>query len=209
MSDILDQINAVARTVDTKRIPAGEGRTIVLSRTYDAKISDVWDALTTTDRISRWLLPVEGDLRLGGTYQLKDNARGEILVCEPPHLLKATWIYGENVTDKDVSEVEVRLTAIDGSTELVLEHAAVIPDDMWEQYGPGAGGVGWDLALVALGWHLGGLEFDVETWESSADAKRAATRSSQAWGEVSIAAGEPADAVAKQVAGTTEFYTSG
>ncbi|WP_246446806.1 hypothetical protein [Micromonospora polyrhachis] len=28
--------------------------------------------------------PIEGDLRVGGTFQLKDNAGGEILRCEKP-----------------------------------------------------------------------------------------------------------------------------
>lgn len=210
MNDILDALNAVSRAVGSKTIPAGDGRAIVLQRTYDADIKDVWDAITSAERLSRWFLPVTGELRLGGTYQLKGNARGEVLECEPPQRLKVTWVYGEDVTEKDVSEVEVRLEAAgDDTTTLVLEHAGVIPEEMWQQYGPGAVGVGWDLGLLALGGHLRGEDFDTETWESGPEAKQAATRSAQAWGEASLTAGEPADEVAKQVAGTTEFYTSG
>jgi hypothetical protein len=106
-------------------------------------------------------------------------------------------VYGENTTDADISEVEVRLEPSGDRTTLVLDHAAVIPDEMWEQYGPGAAGVGWDPGPIALGWHLHGAEFDAETWENRPDARRAAARSVEA-------AGEPPDTVAKQVAGSME-----
>ncbi|MQA26613.1 MAG: polyketide cyclase, partial [Micromonosporaceae bacterium] len=87
MIDIVGQLNAIRREVGERRIPAGEGRAVRLRREYDAPIEDVWDAITNAERINRWFLPVSGDLRLGGTYQLKGNAGGEIRRCEPPRLL--------------------------------------------------------------------------------------------------------------------------
>lgn len=208
MNDILDAVNAVTRSVRTKTIPAGDGRAIILSRTYDAEVKDVWDALTSAERLARWFLPVEGDLRLGGSYQLPENARGEVLDCEPPHRFRITWVYGEEATEKDISEVEVRLEPVGDATKLVLEHSAVIPDEMWNQFGPGAAGVGWDNSLIALAWHLRGVDFDPKTWEATPEAREGSTRAAEAWGEASIAAGEPADKVAQQVAGTTAFYTA-
>ena len=59
-----------------------------LRRTYDAPIDDVWDALTTPERIGRWFLPISGDYRLGGRYQFEGNAGGEILACERPNRLQ-------------------------------------------------------------------------------------------------------------------------
>jgi hypothetical protein len=49
----------------------------------------------------------------------------------------------------------------------------------------------------------------MEAWESTPEGKQAAAHSAQAWGEASLAAGEPADQVDRQVAATTGFYTSG
>lgn len=96
MKDIIAELKAVHRETGHGRIRAGQGRTVMLRREYDAPVADVWDALTNADRIKRWFLPITGDLRPGGRYQLEGNAGGEILQCEPPHLLTVTWVYGEN-----------------------------------------------------------------------------------------------------------------
>src|SRR5947207_12183574 len=107
--DIASEIKAIHRTVGARDTPAGEARTAQLRRTYDASIEDVWDAITDPDRVSRWFLPVNGHLRPGGRYQLQGNAGGEILRCEPPRLLRVSWIFGEPDPD-GISEVEVRLS---------------------------------------------------------------------------------------------------
>ena len=70
MIDVTQQINAVRRTVGTRVLEAGQARTVTISRTYGAAIEDVWDACTNAERIPRWFLPVSGDLRLHGRYQL-------------------------------------------------------------------------------------------------------------------------------------------
>jgi uncharacterized protein YndB with AHSA1/START domain len=49
-------------------------RTAIARRTYQAGQGDLWEALTSADRIPRWFLPVTGDLRLGGRFQLTGNA---------------------------------------------------------------------------------------------------------------------------------------
>jgi len=126
MSEIIDQISQAHRAV---RAGSGGGnggtvtRTVVVRRAFPAPIEDVWDACTTAERIGRWLMPVSGDLRLGGKYQLEGNAGGEILSCEPPRLLRVTWVMGEG----PASEVEVRLAPGDGAeTVLELAHTAVV-----------------------------------------------------------------------------------
>jgi uncharacterized protein YndB with AHSA1/START domain len=210
MIDIVREIEAVQREVGSGRIAAGEGRSIRLRRTYDAAIDDVWDALTNPERITRWFLPISGDYRIGGQYQLEGNAGGEILACERPNRLRVTWAYGEIADPADVSEVELRLTpAGDESTTLELEHIAVVPDDRWDEYGPGAVGVGWDGGVLGLSLHLrGGSIADPMAWQLSDEGREFNTRSSEAWGAANAAAGADPAAVARSVANTTAFYTT-
>lgn len=209
MIDIVREIEAVQREVGAGRIAAGEGRAVTLRRTYAAPIAEVWDALTSPERIGRWFLPISGDYRVGGRYQFEGNAGGEIVACERPHRLRATWVYGEPQSERDISEVEVRLTpAGDDATVLELEHTAIVPDEFWDQYGPGAVGVGWEGGLLGLSLHLqGGTIDDPVAWQLSEEGRTYNTRSSEAWGEAHRAAGADEGDVARMVANTTTFYT--
>ena len=45
----------------------------------EAPVEEVWDALTDPDRIRRWMMPITGELKVGGSFQLEGNAGGEIL----------------------------------------------------------------------------------------------------------------------------------
>lgn len=206
MSDIVDQINQAHRQVGSRDVSGEEARTVLLRRAYDADIADVWDACTSAERIQRWFLPVTGELRLGGHYQLEGNAGGEILQCEAPRLLRVSWVMGEA---PGFSEVTVRLSEQDERTVLELEHAAVVPPGMWDQFGPGAVGVGWDLALLGFVRYLAG---DFVTPEQAAEfaesdeVRAGMIRSSEAWGEAYAASGAPQDVAAAAVAATTAFY---
>src|SRR2546427_1558764 len=147
---VLRLIGAVTRGISSREKDGRPARVLVATRTYDTSVEDLWDALTNPERIPRWFLPISGDLQLGGRYQLEGNANGEILQCEPPHHLGLTWgMHGQ------VSWVNVHLSEDPaGGTHLRLEHIAHVPDDLWDQFGPGAVGVGWDQALFGLDQHL-------------------------------------------------------
>ena len=208
MIDLVREIGAIQRTTGDRDTPAGNGKAVVLEREYDASIEEVWDALTTPERVSRWFLPISGDYRVGGRYQLEGNAGGEIVACERPSRFKVTWFYGEPATPADVSEVEVRLSAVTGErTRLELEHVADVPAEQWPQFGPGAVGVGWDGVVMGLGLHLaGGSIADPHAWMVSDEGRDFYRRSSAAWGEAYRAAGASDEAVALAVANTTQFY---
>ena len=207
--DIASEIKAIDRTVGSRDTGAGEARTAHLRRTYDASIEDVWDALTDPDRLRRWFVPVSGDFRLGGRYQVEGNAGGEILRCEPPRLLRLSWIFGEPDPD-GISEVEVRLSEdAGGGTVFELEHVATVDVQRWTEYGPGAVGVGWDLTLLGLGLHLGGGEIEQserEAWTRSAEARDFMTGSSQAWATAHEAAGATSAEAAAARDNTIRFY---
>src|SRR5437016_8338188 len=143
MIDVKHQISEVRREVGSKVLEAGEARVITVSQAYEGSLDDVWDACTNPERIARWFLPVSGDLRLRGRYQLQGNAGGTIERCDPPNSFAATWEYGG-----DVSWIEVRLTGEPGGgTRLQLQHTARVDDQRWAEFGPGAVGVGWDLGF--------------------------------------------------------------
>jgi len=210
MIDVVHQIEAIHREVGTGRIPAGEGHTVRLTRTYDAALEDVWDAVTNPDRISRWFLPVSGDIHVGGRFQLEGNAGGQILECEPPNRYRITWSAMDTGNPADVSEVEVRLAADGGGrTTLELAHTAVVPEEMWPVYGPGAVGVGWDGGLLGLALHLetGGSVDDPTAWAMSDEGRDFYTRSSEAWGAANVASGADPEIARQGVANTIAFYT--
>ena len=207
--DTAGEIKAVDRTVGTRDTPAGTARTVQLRRTYDAPIDDVWDAITDPDRLGRWFLPVSGDLRLGGRYQLEGNAGGEILRCEPPRLLTVSWIFGEPAQDS-FSEVEVRLSeAAEGGTLLQVDHVATVDAPRWTEFGPGAVGVGWDLILLGLAMYLAGTgmnESERAAWPMSAEGRDFITQSSQAWATAHEAGGAAGAEAAAARDNTTRFY---
>ncbi len=207
MTDIAREIDAIQREVAKGPVAPGEGRTIRLRRTYDAPIDDVWDALTNPERIGRWFLPVSGDYRLGGRFQFEGNAGGEIVACERPNRLRVTWGYPEMGGDAAASQLELRLSPDgDEATVFELEHTAVVPDDAWAEYGPGAVGVGWDQGLLGLARHLRGDVVDATAWETSPDGQAFSLRSNEAWGAANQAAGADPATVARNVANTSAFY---
>lgn len=207
MIEVIEQINAVRRRVGTRVLEAGEARTVIISQVYAALAEDVWDACTNPARIPRWFVPVSGDLRAGGRYQIEGNASGTIERCDPPESFAATWEIGGQT-----SWIEVRLTAEpDGRTRLEIEHIAPPDDGTWAEFGPGAVGVGWDLILMGLATHLtsgAGLNpQDSAAWMASGPGREFITLSSGYWRDANLAAG--ADPATARVAAdrTTAAYT--
>lgn len=208
MIDVTHQINAVSRQVGRRVLEAGEARVVTVSQTYDVPLHDVWDACTDPERIPRWFLPVEGDLRPGGRYQLKGNAGGTVERCDPPTGFFATWEFGG-----EVSWIELRLTAEgDGSTRFELQHIAHVDDEKWAEFGPGAVGVGWDMALSGLARHLStGAAVDpaaAMTWFGSEEGRRFVTASGEAWCAADIAGGEDETRARESARRTTAAYTA-
>jgi uncharacterized protein YndB with AHSA1/START domain len=207
MIDVISTIGAVTREVASREHEGRPARIVVATRTYDTSMEDVWDAISNPERIPRWFLPVSGDLKLGGRYQLQGNAGGEITRCEPPRHLAVTWEFGG-----EVSWLRVNL-ADDPKrgTRLVLEHIAHVDDERWKQYGPGAVGVGWDMALMGLAVHLeSGAPVDRQAamaWLGTPEGKDLVRRSSDDWRRASVADGTDAGEAAAAAQRTTAAYT--
>lgn len=209
MIDVTHEISAVDRRVGARVLAAGEARTVEVSLVYDATVDEVWDACTNAERIPRWFLPVSGELKEGGRYKLEGNAEGTIERCDPPHGFDATWEYGG-----EVSWIEVRFSA-DGErcTRFTLTHIAHVDDERWAEFGPGAVGIGWDLALMGLGLHMAsGAAVDpaeVAAWNASDQGRLFVRRSGEAWRDAHVASGlDPTDAAEAAAERTIAAYTA-
>lgn len=209
--DVARVLGTVTRTV---RNFAKDGRPAVmveLTRSYDTTPVDLWDALTNPERIPRWFLPVEGELKLGGRYQLKGNAGGTITECEPPSRGKArfaaTWEYGGGV-----SWIEVRVAADGDRARITLQHTAYV-EPHWDKFGPGAVGIGWDLGLMGLDSYLAAgspaTGFDpaeATAWMGSENGHDFVRDSGEAWRAAHVAAGADAGDADARSARTVAFY---
>jgi uncharacterized protein YndB with AHSA1/START domain len=164
------------------------------------------DACTNPDRICRWFLPVTGELRLGGRYQLEGNAGGTIEGCDPPKSFSATWEFGGGM-----SWIEVRLAPDpDGGTRLELEHIAHA-DEHWEEFGPGAVGIGWDMGFLGLARYLSSgvaaVPADAVAWLGSAEGRKLVSLTGDRWRDADVAAGADPDAAHAAAERTKAAYT--
>ncbi|MGF1647126.1 MAG: SRPBCC family protein [Kineosporiaceae bacterium] len=178
----------------------------IARRTYRTNRADLWHALTDPDRIPRWFLPVTGDLRVGGRYQLEGNAGGVVERCDEPDSFAVTWEYGDTV-----SWLRVRLSPAAEGTVLELVHEAPVDPGFWEQFGPGAVGVGWDLGLWGLDRHVEtGASVDpaaAEALATSPEGMAFIERAAAGWAAAAVADGDEADPAHEAAARTVAFYT--
>lgn len=208
MTDVTHQISDVRRTVGKRVLEAGEASVVTVSRLYPADLDDVWDACTNAERIQRWFLPVEGELRLGGRYQLVGNAGGVVERCDPPKGFAATWEFGG-----EVSWIELTLTPEADGTRFSLEHVAHVDDERAAEFGPGAVGIGWDSILLGLFQHLTSPETAIKpeeamAWMLSPEGKAFVTASSEAWYQASVDAGADPEAARAAADRCTAAYTA-
>jgi uncharacterized protein YndB with AHSA1/START domain len=197
----------VTREVRTASRDGGTTRVVVARRTYATDQADLWDAVTNPERIPRWFLPVSGALEVGGRYQLEGNAGGTIERCDAPELLAVTWEFAGQV-----SWLRVSLAPAPEGTLLEVAHEALLDPDAWAQFGPGAAGVGWDLALLGLGLHLGsGVPVDpaeAERWVTSSPGRDFVRHAAAGWAEAAAADGDDARSAEEAAERTVGFYTT-
>ena len=203
--DVDGHLGAVERSVASLERDGRPARAVTLARGYGTTVEDLWDAVTNGERLPRWFLPVSGDLEPGGRYQLEGNAGGVISACEPRSRLALTWEFGG-----DLSWVEVRFSAAGaGRARLALTHTAHLSGH-WDQYGPGAVGVGWEMGLLGLAFHLAqpaAPKPDEAAFAASRDGKAFITGSSDRWRQAAVASGTDPAAARAAARRTTAFYT--
>lgn len=207
--EVVRLLGAVTRETTTRELQGKPAVAVIASRSYDTSVADLWDAVTNPERVSRWFAPISGELKLGGRYKIEGNATGTITRCNPPKDLALTWEHAGTT-----SWVEVWLEAAPrgAGTILRLEHIY----HPWEQfentYGPGAGGVGWEVSLAGLDLYLASpsdapTPVELERWLDTESGNTFIRGASEGWGTAAIAAGTP-ELAAREAAGrTAAFYT--
>lgn len=153
----------------------------------------------------RFFSPVRGDLKLGGRFNVEGNADGTITNCFPFKSFSATWeLAGE------VSWRELQIKPLDDiQSQLSLTHVCPI-DKHWETYGPGAGGVGWDLCLIGLEAHLLNKNFSLSDGEellSSTEGYSFIVGASESWSRAAVDSGENVPQAESAINQTIAFYT--
>lgn len=142
---------------------------VTFRRAYPTTPDDLWDAMTAPVRARRWLGALHGDLRAGGTYELRmgedrpdadDVAHGDVLVCDPPHVLEVTWTFPGERT----SRLRAEVAAGEDGAVLTLVHTALDPTAA-----AGYGG-GWHVVLDQLDDHVAGRA--VRAWAELYDERR-------------------------------------
>ena len=202
--DVGSELGAVERSVSSPERDGQPARAVTLSRSYATTVEDLWDAVTTRERIGRWFLPISGDLGPGGRYQLEGNAGGAITACERLSHFAVTWEFGG-----DVSWVEVWVSREGaGRARLTLTHTAHL-SEQWDEYGPGATGVGWELGLMGLAVHMTRPDepkADEAAFATSPDGKAFIMGSSERWGQAAVASGTDTEAAVAAARRTAGFY---
>ena len=203
--DVERLLGAVERTVSSLERDGQAARAVTLARSYATTVEDLWDAVTSAERIPRWFLPVSGRLEPGGRYQLEGNAGGTVMYCEPPSHLGLTWEIGG-----DVSWVEARLRSEGtGRSRLAITHTAPVSEH-WRKFGPGAVGVGWEMGLLGMELHLARPnepKLDTATFHTTRDGRALLVGSSAAWGRAAEAAGTDPEVARAAAQCTAAFYT--
>lgn len=134
-------------TIDDGRISAtATGFLLEFDELYDTDVDDLWSAITTPERLSRWMAPYRGEFRLGGRWEAIGSdggvyCVGEVTSCEAPNGFTTTW----QVADAPPTELTVRLEPDGRRTRLHLRHEGVTD----VAYGPG-----WHAYLEVLARHL-------------------------------------------------------
>lgn len=198
-------LSAVERSVLYLERDGKPASAVTLARTYATTVADLWDATTNKERLPRWFTVVNGELELGGGYQVEGNASGTITACEPLARFNLTWEFAG-----DVSGVEVHLAdaGADGA-RLLLTHTALLSRH-WDTYGPGAVGVGWEMAFLGLAFHITDPAWpkpDEVEFATSADGKAFITGSSDGWAQAAIASGTELEVAHAAARRTVAFYT--
>ncbi|MDQ1547890.1 MAG: hypothetical protein QOH69_2794 [Actinomycetota bacterium] len=143
------------RILGSLREENGRG-TIHVEDVYPTDIDDMWSAISQPERLKRWLVDVEGDTAIDGSFTARFTSgwegNGRVDVCEAPHRLVVTMSDGGD----DETVTEATLTTEGSGTRLVIEERGL---PLGEYAGHGSG---WQAHIEDLALYLAGK--DTTNW---------------------------------------------
>src|SRR5690606_38684465 len=119
---------------------------------------DLWQALTTRERLVRWMVGYTGDLRLRGTWAAAADegeeswATGTVSECDAPRSFTTTW----HATGEEPTDLSVELDEVEGGTRMRLVHTGIRSI---------FSGAGWQIYLERLAAHISG-EPIADDWDA-------------------------------------------
>jgi hypothetical protein len=88
---------------------------------------------------------------------------------------------------------------------------AHVPESLFDQFGPGGVGVGWDLGLMGLGLHFESRAAldpkEAERWATTPEGRAYVEAASNGWAQASIAAGTDAQKARDAASRVADFYS--
>jgi uncharacterized protein YndB with AHSA1/START domain len=145
-----DSAGTAPRILGSLREENGRG-VIRVEDVYPTDIDDLWSAVSEPERLKRWLVAIEGDTSIGGSFTARFTSgwegTGRVDLCDAPHRLLVTT-FGEG----DETVMEATLTPEGAGTRLVIEERGL----SLEEYP--AHGSGWQAHIEDLALYLAGKE---------------------------------------------------
>ncbi|HEY1530953.1 MAG TPA: SRPBCC family protein [Galbitalea sp.] len=147
-------------TTDTRVLGSlreSDGRAVIhVEDTYPTDIDDLWSAVSTPERLKRWIATIEGDTSVGGTFSASFTSgwdgSGRVDVCDAPHRLVVTTF-----DNKETTVMEAILTPVESGTHLVIEERGILLEDAPYH------GAGWQAHIEDLALYVAGKE--TTNWE--------------------------------------------
>jgi uncharacterized protein YndB with AHSA1/START domain len=140
-----------------------EAQAIVVEKVLPYPPEKIWRTLTTSERIARWLMPNDFAPVVGHRFTFRTRPMGdwdgvvhcEVLACDPPTLLRYSWVGGSDANPAYGSRLNSTVTwtllAVDGGTQLRMVHDGfVFPGNRFafDAMNPGWGRIADAIARV-------------------------------------------------------------
>jgi uncharacterized protein YndB with AHSA1/START domain len=137
------------RILGSLREENGRG-TVHVEDVYPTDIDDLWSAISEPERLKRWLVEIDGDTAIGGSFTARFTSgwegNGRVDVCDAPRRLVVTMFEDES----DQTVTEAILTTEGSGTRLTIEERG-LPLDEYAGHGSG-----WQAHIEDLALYLAG-----------------------------------------------------